>query len=76
MYYYKIRAGSTPTIVVQSGSSTLPDIQDSSSVGNYVFAPSVAMDNNGDLGIISTASVLNLNPTPFWKLPTLLENSA
>jgi len=74
--YYKIQAGSTPTIVVQSGSSTLPDIQDSSSVGNYVFAPSVAMDNNGDLGIISTASVLNLNPTPFWKLPTLLENSA
>jgi len=64
--YYKIQAGSTPTIVVQSGSSTLPDIQDSTSTGNYAFAPSVAMDNNGDLGIIITESGTSLNPTPFW----------
>ena len=62
--YYKIKAGSAPTIVVQSGSTSLPNIQDSSSNANYLFAPSVAMDNNGDLGIISAASGLNLDPTP------------
>jgi hypothetical protein len=64
--YYKIQAGSTPTIVVQSGSSTFPDIQDSTATANYAFAPSVAMDNNGDLGIIITGSGTSLYPTPFW----------
>jgi hypothetical protein len=72
--YYKIQAGSTPTIVVQSGSSTLPDIEDTSSEQLYFFAPSVAMDNNGDLGIICTASGLNLNPTLTWETTNVAGN--
>ncbi len=63
--YYKIQAGSTPTILVQSGSTTLPDIQDSTN-GNFYIVPSVSMDNNGDLGITFTASGTSLNPSPYF----------
>jgi hypothetical protein len=62
--YYKIQGASTPVIVVESGSSSLPDIQDSTN-GNSYLVPSVAMDNNGDLGFNFTASGTGLNPTPY-----------
>ena len=63
--YYTIQAGSTPTILVQSGSTTTPDIQDSTN-GTFYFVPSVSMDNNGDLGITFTASGTASNPSPFF----------
>jgi hypothetical protein len=65
IHYYKILAGSNPSVVF------LGDIQDTT---NYFFysMPSVAMDKNGDLGIIFTAtgstasgSVTNYDPSPF-----------
>ena len=63
--YYKIQAGSTPTIVVQSGSTTTPDIQDATN-GNFYIVPSVSMDNNGDLGVTFAASGTASNPSPFF----------
>jgi hypothetical protein len=63
--YYKIQAGSTPTIVVQSGSTTTPDVQDSTN-GTFYIVPSVSMDNNGDLGITFAASGTAFDPSPFF----------
>jgi hypothetical protein len=63
--YYKIQAGSTPTIVVQSGSTTTPDVQDSVN-GNFYIVPSVSMDNNGDLGITFASSSNAADPSPFF----------
>ena len=64
--YYKILAGSSPTVFF------LGDIQDTT---NYFFysMPSVAMDKNGNLGITYTAtgsrahgSLTDYDPSPFF----------
>lgn len=63
--YYKIKAGSSPSLVFQG------DVQDTT---DYYFLsmPSVAMDQNGDLGITFTVtgntsrgSATNYDPSPF-----------
>jgi hypothetical protein len=63
--FYKIQAGSTPTIVVQSGSTTTPDVQDTTN-GTFYIVPSVSMDNNGDLGITFASSGTAVNPSPYF----------
>jgi hypothetical protein len=63
--FYKILASSTPTIVVQSGSTATPDIQDAT-YGKFLIVPSVSLDNNGDIGMIFTASGTAYNPSPFF----------
>lgn len=64
--YYKIKAGSSPKTVV------VGDIQDTTN-DYYLFMPSVAMDQAGDLGITysvagSTAhgSLSNYDPAPYF----------
>ncbi len=64
--YYKINAGSTPTVDYQG------DIQDTTNY--YLFSmPSVAMDSSGDLGItytvtgtVARGSATNYDPSPFF----------
>lgn len=64
--YYKIQAGSSPSVAFQG------DIQDTT---NHLFfsVPSVAMDDSGDLGITYTmagttarGSAMNYDPSPFF----------
>ena len=64
--YYKILAGSSPSVVYQG------DIQDTKNL-RFMFAPSAAMDGNGDLGItftvsgtVARGSVSNYDPSPFF----------
>lgn len=64
--YYKIKAGTIPKTVV------VGDVQDT--INDYsLFMPSVAMDQNGDLGITYTVagsaahgSVSNYDPSPYF----------
>jgi hypothetical protein len=64
--FYKIQAGSSPVVVFAR------DIQDATD-GTFLSMPSVAMDQNGDLGITFTVtgntrkgSALNYDPSPFF----------
>jgi len=64
--YYKIKAGSTPKTVL------VGDVQDTTN-RYYLFMPSVAMDQNGDLGITysmagsaARGSLSDYDPSPFF----------
>jgi len=55
--YYKIAAGTSPQTVL------VGDIQDAT---NFLSMPSVAMDQNGNLGITYTETGPNYDPSPFF----------
>ncbi len=72
--YYKILAGSAPSVAVTG------DIQDTTDK-NFLSMPSVAMDEDGDLGITYTStgstkheSVSNYDPSPFFVTVDSLGN--
>jgi len=55
--YYKIAAGASPQMVLMG------DIQDTT---NFLSMPSVAMDQNGNLGITYTETGASYDPSPFF----------
>lgn len=66
--YYKIQAGTNPTV------SLVGDIQDTTTY-RFMSVPSVAMDSYGDLGVAYTVtgstthgSALNYDPSPFFTI--------
>jgi hypothetical protein len=54
-YVLKLAAGKATVVLNSGGSSGVPDLQDPNGVLFY-FMPSVALDQNGDLGITYTTS--------------------